>query len=78
MDLHIFYGASVCRKAKTILKVVYPMMSYIVGSYHTCHNVYKGLNYIEEINKNCIEDNVCLNSVKTEIWGITGELLGGY
>ena len=26
MDLHIFDGASVCRKSNKILKVVYPML----------------------------------------------------
>ena len=30
VDPHIFYGASVCRKAQNILKVVYPMLSFIV------------------------------------------------
>ena len=32
MGLTTFDGASVCRKAQTILKVVYPMMSFIVGA----------------------------------------------
>ena len=32
VDLHMFNGASVCRKAKTLLKVVYPMLSRIVGA----------------------------------------------
>ena len=35
VDPHIFYGASVCRKAQNILKVVYPMLSCIVVAYHT-------------------------------------------
>ena len=26
VDLHMFYGASVCRKSQKILKVVYPML----------------------------------------------------
>ena len=26
VDLHMFYGASVCRKAQKIFKVVYPML----------------------------------------------------
>ena len=41
VDLHMFDGASVCRKAQNILKVVYPMLSCIVGAYHTYHNVFK-------------------------------------
>ena len=32
VDLHMFDGSSVCRKAKTILKVVYRMLSCIVGA----------------------------------------------
>ena len=32
MGLTTFDGASVCRKSQTILKVVYPMMSCIVGA----------------------------------------------
>ena len=47
VDLHMFHGASVCRKAKIILKVFYPMLSYIVGAENTCHNVFKGWSYIE-------------------------------
>ena len=35
MDLNMFDGASVFRKAQHILKVVYPMLSYIVGEEHT-------------------------------------------
>ena len=35
VDLHMFYGASVCRKAQNIFKVVYPMLAFIVGSDHT-------------------------------------------
>ena len=50
VDLHTFNGSSVCRKAKTILKVVYRMLSCIVGAENTCHNVFKGWAYIEEIN----------------------------
>ena len=53
VDLHMFDGSSVCRKAKNILKFVYPMLSYIVGAEHTCHNVFKGCSYIEEIRKLC-------------------------
>ena len=59
VDLHMFDGSSVCRNAKNILKVVYPMMSCIVGSEHTCHNIFKGCAYIEEITKLCREDKVC-------------------
>ena len=55
----MFDGASVCRKAKKILNVVYPMLSYIVGAYHTCHNGFKGWEYIEEITKLFREDKVC-------------------
>ena len=59
VDLHMFNGSSVCRKAKRILKVVYPMLSCIVVSEHTCHNVFKGWAYVEEITKLCREDMVC-------------------
>ena len=31
VDLHMFDGYSVCRKAKIILKVIYHMLSYIFG-----------------------------------------------
>ena len=55
----MFDGASVCRKAQNILKVVYPILSYIVGEEHTCQNVFKRWAYIEEITKMCIEDKVC-------------------
>ena len=41
MDLHMFDGSSVCIKAQKILKVVYTMMSLIVGAEHTFHNVFK-------------------------------------
>ena len=46
VDLHMFDGASVCRKAKTILKVVYTMLSCIVRAEYTCHNSFKGWSYI--------------------------------
>ena len=42
VDLHMFYGASVCRKAKQILKSVYPMLSCIFGAEHTFHDFLKG------------------------------------
>ena len=42
VDLHMFGGASVCRKYQNILNCVYPMLSCIVGEYNTCHNVFKG------------------------------------
>ena len=29
VELHMFDGANVCRKAKKTMKVVYPMLSYI-------------------------------------------------
>ena len=32
VDLHMVYGASVCRKTQKILKVVYTMLSCIVGA----------------------------------------------
>ena len=67
----MFDGASVCRKAKKVLKVVYLMLSFIFGSEHTCHNVFKGWASIEEITKLRREDKVCWISVKTEIWEIT-------
>ena len=35
VDLHMFDGASVCRKAKKMFKVVYPIMSCIVEAEHT-------------------------------------------
>ena len=35
VDLHMSDGASVCRNDKKILKVVYPMLSYIVRAEHT-------------------------------------------
>ena len=59
VDLHVFDGASVCRKAQNILNVVYPMLSFIVGAEHTFHNFFKGWAYIEEITKLCREDKVC-------------------
>ena len=34
VDLHMFDVASVCIKAQNILKVVYPILSYIFGSEH--------------------------------------------
>ena len=71
VDPYMFDEASVCRKAQNILKVFYPILSCIVGAEHTCHNVFKGWAYIEEITKLCREDKVCLISVKTEIRGIT-------
>ena len=58
VDLHMFDGANVCRKAQKILKVIYSMLSCIVGVEHTCHNVFKGWAYIEEITKLCREDKV--------------------
>ena len=30
LEMHMFDGASLCRKAQKILKVVYPMLSCIV------------------------------------------------
>ena len=33
--LHMFNGSSVCVNAERILKVVYPMLSCIVGAEHT-------------------------------------------
>ena len=54
VGLHIFDGSSVFIKAKKILKVVYPMLSCIFGADHTCHNMFKGWSYIEEITKLCI------------------------
>ena len=67
VDLHISDGDSVYIEAKTILKVVYPMMSFIVVAEHTYRNVFKRWAYIEEITKLCREDKVCSISVKTEI-----------
>ena len=67
VGLHIFDGASVCRKAQKILKVVYPILSCIFGAEHTYHNFLKGWAYIEVITKLCREDKVRSISVKTEI-----------
>ena len=75
VDINMFNKYSVCRKAKKLLKVVYTILSWIAEAYHTCHKVFKRWLYIEEIIKLCREDKVCWNSVKTEIWGTTGELL---
>ena len=75
VDINMFNKYSVCRKAKKLLKVVYTILSWIAEAYHTCHKVFKRWLYIEEIIKLCREDKVCWNSVKTEIWGITGELI---
>ena len=36
VDLHMFNGASVCRKSQKIFKVVYPMLSCIVGAKNNC------------------------------------------
>ena len=47
VDLHMFDGASVCRKAQNILKVVYHMLSCIFGAEHNCHNLFKGWKYVE-------------------------------
>ena len=33
-------GASVCKKAQNILKVVYPILSFIVEAEHTCHDFF--------------------------------------
>ena len=71
VDLHMFDAACVCRKSQKTLKVVYPILSFIVGSEHTCHNVFKGWESIEEMNKLCIEDTACRISAKNEIRGIT-------
>ena len=46
VDLHMFDGASVCRKDQNILKVVYPILSCIIGSGHTLHNMFKGWSSI--------------------------------
>ena len=59
LDLHMFDGSSVCRKAQNVLRFVYPMLSCIVGAYHTCHHMFKGCEYIEEITKMCIKYKVC-------------------
>ena len=59
VDLHMFDGASVCRKAQKILKVVYPILSCIVGAEHTFHIAFKGWPSIEEITKLCREDKLC-------------------
>ena len=57
--LHMFDGASVCRKAKKILKVLYSMLSCSVGAEHTYCNGFKGWASIEEITKLPREDKVC-------------------
>ena len=53
VDLHIFDGASVCRKALKILKA---MVSCIVGAEHTFRDVFEGCECIDKINKLCRED----------------------
>ena len=58
VDLHMFNGASVFRRAQKILKVVYPILSCIIGAEHTCHNVFKGWESIEELTKLYREDKV--------------------
>ena len=40
VDLHMFDGASVCRKVKKRLIVVYPMLSCIVGAEHNFHYLF--------------------------------------
>ena len=57
-DLHMFDGASVCRNAQNIIKVVNPMLSCIVGADHTCNDVFKRCAYIKGKKKLCIEDKV--------------------
>ena len=47
------------QKGSKILKVIYTMLSYIVGAEHIFHNVFKGWAYIEEVTKLCREDKVC-------------------
>ena len=47
------------QKISKMLKVVYPIMSCIFGEEHTCHNVFKWWEYIEEITKLCREGKVC-------------------
>ena len=42
LDLYMFNGDSVCRKAQKVFKVVYPMLLCILGADHTFHNVFKG------------------------------------
>ena len=59
VDLHMFDGSIVCIKSQNIFKVVYPIMSCIVGSDNTCHNVFNGWAYIEEKPKLCRDDKVC-------------------
>ena len=59
VDVHFVDGASVCRKAKKLFKFVYSMLSCIVGSEHTYHNMFKGWEYIEEKTKLCREEKVC-------------------
>ena len=59
MNIHMFYGSSVCRKAQKIIKFVYPILSSIVGADHNCHDVFEGWASIEEIIKMCREDKVC-------------------
>ena len=59
MDLHMFDGSSVWRKAQKIITVLYPIMSCIVGADHTFHNVFEGWASIEKITKMCREDKVC-------------------
>ena len=59
VELNMFNGSSVYRKAKQILKFIYPIMSFIVGAEHTCHKVLKWWAYSDETTKICREANVC-------------------
>ena len=59
VDLHMFNGASVCKKSKYIWRVLYPIISCIFGSEHTLNNVFKGWSSIEEIIKLCREEKMC-------------------
>ena len=67
-DLHLWkktvaYISSmepVCTETQNkTFKVVYPMLSFIVGAEHTFHNVFKGWESIEEKSKLCRKDKVC-------------------
>ena len=47
VDLNMFDGASMCRNTLKTMKVIYLMLSCIVGAEHTFHNVFEGWVSIE-------------------------------
>ena len=72
---YIFLMDPVCAERQKNWRFVYPMLLFIIVAEHTCHNIFKRWEYVEEIIKLRRENKVCWNSTKTEIWVITGELI---